>query len=183
MATALVAIGVGKTNGEFHELKGAAQDAKEFHDWGVAQGFDCVLLADADRKVRVADVYEEINTFVGKGIYSQIVVYFSGHGVLQAPDCELWLMSGAPDNPNEVINVCGSIQAARSTGIEHSLRQWSDGQNGNKTFQQIQEELAEIFIPKVWINNGKNITKVAKVLSVSPKKIRRILRNCGHRDV
>ena len=71
----------------------------------------------------------------------------------------------------------------RSTGIEHSLRQWSDGQNGNKTFQQIQEEFAEIFIPKVWINNGKNITKVAKVLSVSPKKIRRILRNCGYREV
>lgn len=64
-----------------------------------------------------------------------------------------------------------------ATGIDQTLRQWSNGQLGNKTFQQIQEEFAEIVIPKVWINQGKNITRVAQHLSISPKKVRRILRN------
>jgi DNA-binding NtrC family response regulator len=50
---------------------------------------------------------------------------------------------------------------------------------GNKTFQQVQEEFAEIVIPKVWAREGKNISRVVERLSISPKKIRRILRNTG----
>lgn len=120
MSKALIAIGVGKTDGIFSELKGAADDAREFHAWGQAQGFDCTLLVDdQDKKVRVADVYEAIEQYVRQSTYSQIIVYFSGHGVLKAPDCELWMMSGAPRNPNEVINVHGSITQARTCGIAH----------------------------------------------------------------
>jgi tetratricopeptide (TPR) repeat protein len=70
----------------------------------------------------------------------------------------------------------------RSTGIDQTLRLWSDGQLGNKTFQQIQEEFAELVIPKVWNSVGKNVTLVAQKLSISPKKIRRILRNTGFMD-
>ncbi|HEX5235525.1 MAG TPA: tetratricopeptide repeat protein [Silvibacterium sp.] len=70
----------------------------------------------------------------------------------------------------------------RATGIDQTLREWSDGQLGNKTFQQIQEEFAEIVIPKVWLNHGKNITRVAQQLAISPKKVRRILRNVQTRD-
>jgi DNA-binding NtrC family response regulator len=53
---------------------------------------------------------------------------------------------------------------------------------GNKSFQQIQEEFAELVIPKVWNSVGKNVTLVAQKLSISPKKIRRILRNTGFMD-
>ncbi len=70
----------------------------------------------------------------------------------------------------------------RSTGIDQTLRLWSDGQLGNKSFQQIQEEFAELVIPKVWNSVGKNVTLVAQKLSISPKKIRRILRNTGFMD-
>jgi hypothetical protein len=120
MAKALVAIGVGKTTGGFPPLKGAAKDAKAFYAWGKAQGFDCELFVDErNKKVRFADIFEAVDTFVSKGIYSQIVVYFSGHGILKAPECELWLLSGAPRNPTEVVNVRGSIDMARASGVEH----------------------------------------------------------------
>lgn len=79
--------------------------------------------------------------------------------------------------PNEINKLKARI--LRFTGIDHALRQWSDGQTGEKTFQQIQEEFAEIVIPKVWLNNGKNITKVSSLLAMSPKKVRRILRSGG----
>lgn len=65
----------------------------------------------------------------------------------------------------------------QATGIEQNLRSWSDGLTGNKTFQQISEEFAEVVIPKVWVREGRNISRVAKKLSISPKKVRRILRN------
>jgi tetratricopeptide (TPR) repeat protein len=65
-------------------------------------------------------------------------------------------------------------------GVDGTLRAWSEGMVGDKTFQQVQEEFAELVIPKVWMREGKNISRVVERLSVSPKKIRRILRNTGH---
>lgn len=67
----------------------------------------------------------------------------------------------------------------RASGIDDTLRGWSEGIVGNKTFQQITEEFAEIVIPKVWLREDRKISRVATVLSVSPKKVRRILRNSG----
>lgn len=67
----------------------------------------------------------------------------------------------------------------RVSTIDDTLRAWSEGMLGNKTFQQVTEEFAEIVIPKVWMREGKKISRVAERLSVSPKKVRRILRNAG----
>ena len=67
----------------------------------------------------------------------------------------------------------------KASGINDTLRSWSEGIVGNKTFQQITEEFAEIVIPKVWIRENRKISRVASSLSVSPKKVRRILRNSG----
>ena len=67
----------------------------------------------------------------------------------------------------------------RASAINDTLRGWSEGLVGNKTFQQITEEFAEIVIPKVWLREDRKISRVAASLSVSPKKVRRILRNSG----
>src|SRR5262249_36100436 len=48
----------------------------------------------------------------------RLVVYFSGHGFLVGTS-EFWLLSRAPSNPNEAINVAGSVEAARDCGIPH----------------------------------------------------------------
>ena len=66
-----------------------------------------------------------------------------------------------------------------ATHIDATLRAWCDGQVGGKTFQQVQEEFAELVIPTIWARNGKNISLVAKLLSISPKKVRRILRSAN----
>lgn len=67
----------------------------------------------------------------------------------------------------------------RSSGTNETLRAWSEGMIGDKTFQQVAEEFAEIVIPKVWAREGKKVSRVADRLSISPKKVRRILRNAG----
>ncbi len=65
----------------------------------------------------------------------------------------------------------------RATGIDETLRAWSEGIVGDKTFQQVTEEFAELVIPKVWAREGRKIARVAEQLSISPKKVRRILNN------
>lgn len=68
---------------------------------------------------------------------------------------------------------------ARPGSIDPLLRAWSQGVTGDKTFQQLAEQFAELVIPRVWEQEGKKIQRVAKRLSVSPKKVRRILNRAG----
>jgi len=87
--------------------------------------------------------------------------------------------------PNESDHLVEDLALLKSrivqvSGINDMLRSWSEGIVGNKSFQQITEEFAEIVIPKVWLRENRKVSRVAAVLSVSPKKVRRILRNSGH---
>ncbi len=70
----------------------------------------------------------------------------------------------------------------QASGVNDTLRGWSDGVLGDKTFQQVTEEFAEIVIPRVWLREDRKISRVAQSLSISPKKVRRILRNAGLLD-
>ena len=71
----------------------------------------------------------------------------------------------------------GKVQ--RGGSVNPTLRAWSQGSVGDKTFQQITEEFAELVIPKVWEREGRKISRVAARLSISPKKVRRILNRVG----
>lgn len=65
--------------------------------------------------------------------------------------------------------------------VNPTLRAWSQGSVGDKTFQQLSEEFAELIIPKIWEREGRKVSRVAERLSVSPKKVRRILDRVGRR--
>jgi len=69
--------------------------------------------------------------------------------------------------------------ALRAKPIDPILRAWSSGVVGNKTFQQITEEFGHIIIPQVWEREGRKVSRVAERLSISPKKVRRILHATG----
>lgn len=69
----------------------------------------------------------------------------------------------------------------RGGSVNPTLRAWSQGSVGDKTFQQISEEFAELVIPKVWEREGRKVSRVAARLSISPKKVRRILDRAGRR--
>jgi tetratricopeptide (TPR) repeat protein len=86
-----------------------------------------------------------------------------------------------PGENDHLVEDLASLKSrvVQASGINDMLRGWSEGIVGNKTFQQITEEFAEIVIPKVWIREDRKISRVATSLSISPKKVRRILRNSG----
>jgi len=74
-----------------------------------------------------------------------------------------------------------SAKIVRKGGIDTVLKAWSQGAVGDKTFQQISEEFAEIVIARVWEREGRKVSRVAARLSISPKKVRRILARVGRR--
>ena len=63
--------------------------------------------------------------------------------------------------------------------VDLRLRAWTQGVTDGKTFQKLSEEFAELVIPRVWEKEGKKVSRVAKVLKVSPKKVRRVLAKAG----
>jgi tetratricopeptide (TPR) repeat protein len=67
----------------------------------------------------------------------------------------------------------------RPGSIDPVLRAWSQGITGSKTLQQLTEHFAEFVIPRVWEQEGRKVQRVARRLSVSPKKVRRILTRLG----
>ena len=67
----------------------------------------------------------------------------------------------------------------KASPIEPRLRAWSAGIVPDTSFQQLTEEFARVVIPKVWEREGKKISRVAEKLSISPKKVRRILQSVG----
>lgn len=90
---------------------------------------------------------------------------------------------GAGEN-DHLLDDLAALKAhiVRVSGVNDTLRAWSEGMLGHKSFQQVTEEFAEIVIPKVWMREEKKISRVAVSLSISPKKVRRILRNAGLLD-
>jgi tetratricopeptide (TPR) repeat protein len=67
--------------------------------------------------------------------------------------------------------------------IDPKLRAWSQGITGDKTFQELAEDFAEVVIPRVWEKEDKKVQRVAERLKVSPKKVRRILARAGKRNI
>jgi len=63
--------------------------------------------------------------------------------------------------------------------VDPLLRAWSTGVVGDTTFQRMTEEFARIVIPKVWERESRKVSRVAEKLSISPKKVRRILHAAG----
>ncbi len=69
----------------------------------------------------------------------------------------------------------------RNGSVHPALKAWSQGAVGEKTFRQISDEFAEIVIARVWEREGRKVSRVAARLSISPKKVRRILARVGRR--
>jgi tetratricopeptide (TPR) repeat protein len=63
--------------------------------------------------------------------------------------------------------------------LDATLQAWSQGVVGQRSFQQLTEDFADLIIPKVWEHEGRKVARVAKRLSISPKKVRRVLARLG----
>lgn len=69
------------------------------------------------------------------------------------------------------------------SGLEDpNLRAWSQGAIGDKSLQAVVADFEELLIRKVWEREGRKVSRVARKLAVSPKKVRRVLRHLGLRQ-
>ena len=122
---AAVLIGVRKT-GQLHPLQAVDSGINEVEAWLTDQpGFidskgskRVVILTDLKGPVQAKDIRDAIKQFVELATIEQLFVFFAGHGV-NIRFSEYWLLSGAPEDPNEAVNLRSSADLARYCGIPH----------------------------------------------------------------
>ena len=113
---AAVVIGVDRA-GDLRPLRAAAGGARKVAAWLRREGFDPVVeLVDDPGPVTVAQVFAAVRPLVDRGTVKQLVIYFAGHGFINGYS-EHWMLSAAPDNPNEAVSLIESVALARQSGI------------------------------------------------------------------
>lgn len=70
-------------------------------------------------------------------------------------------------------------KVVRGGTLDSTLHAWSQGVVGDRSFQQLTEDFADLIIPKIWEHESRKVARVAKRLSISPKKVRRVLARLG----
>ncbi len=68
---------------------------------------------------------------------------------------------------------------AQNATLESKLMQWAQGEIGEKTFRQLEDEFAGLVIPRAWEQERRKVSRVAARLSISPRKVRKVLARLG----
>ncbi|HEV7333168.1 MAG TPA: caspase family protein [Flavisolibacter sp.] len=119
MKKKLISIGINNAKG-MTGLQAAASGAEQFAKWASSQGYEIDVFTDNNGKaVRTYQIFDAVNSCIQSKTYEQLIIFFSGHGVLKGPNQEVWILSEAINNPNESINLTGSIDNARTCGIPY----------------------------------------------------------------
>ena len=118
-----VAIIIGTNRcGAMPVLRGAVNGATRMADWAGRNQFEVIPLIDSPQAPLMAgNIFAATDEVVLRLNVRTLLIYFAGHGVLLAPECEYWLLPSADRNPNEAVNLLGSVEAARNSGIEHII--------------------------------------------------------------
>ena len=138
---------------------------------------DAVELAERTQNRRLI-----ARAYVWQGLTLCNEVLFDTHGRDLARQCHDRAAELLRPEPQDYIWADLQVlkrKTVRPDAVNSTLLEWSQGVVGDKSFQQIAEEFAELIIPKVWEREGKKVARVARRLSISPKKVRRVLASRG----
>lgn len=120
MSKISIAVGVNNVKGSTLPSLNAAKDAALFHAWAQAHHFQSTLLTDEQTDVTLQMIKDAVNAAIATGA-TQVVIYFGGHGLLKAPDTEVWLLSGALYDSQQAVNLAGSVALARNGKIPNVI--------------------------------------------------------------
>lgn len=97
-------------------LRAAVSGANDMARFLTGEGFEVKTFTDEAGEVRAQEIADSVFELVQRGTLAQLVVYFSGHGTLSGRS-EFWLLSRAPNRPEEAISVEQCAWNARLCGI------------------------------------------------------------------
>ena len=112
-----IVIGVDQVGGGLPRLAAAASGARQVAEWLERNDYHVRLFTDENTPVGRSDIFKAVQELVEAGNMERLVIYFAGHGFLKGPVDEYWLLSGAPADAAEAVNLTLSQAMARYKGI------------------------------------------------------------------
>ncbi len=110
-----IVVGVDRP-GNLPALSAGVSSARKVAEWLTSENFDVALLTDDTSPVKAADIKNAISTRLASSTPRLLLIYFSGHGFVNQQS-EFWMLSGAPEDPNEAVNLVGSVLIARQNPV------------------------------------------------------------------
>lgn len=120
MNRAVLLIGVSRTGG-LGTLQAVESSIDRMEAWARAQGIPAAQIirrTDATGPVTIADLFRDVRSLADLDTVEQLIIYFAGHGVVNNRS-EYWLLSDAPENAAEAVNVANNISLAQAGAFAH----------------------------------------------------------------
>lgn len=117
---AVVLIGVQKAK-QLPELRAVWEGVAGMEQWALSQGVEpslIVKITDEEEEVFPRRIKKPIKELVDRNDLEQLIVYFSGHGVIKGFN-EFWMLTDGLEDSNASVNVTLSVELARRCSIPH----------------------------------------------------------------
>ncbi len=159
-------------NARLEELLGNPGDAPVFARRAKQHCVDAVSLAGSTENKRLlANAHLALGEVAANTFFAD---YDLARRCVDAADALI-----GPQEADYVVDELNALKAKllKTVGIDGTLRGWSQGIVAGKSLQNVMEEFAQLVVIKVWLKEGRNVSRVAKQLSMSPKKVRRLVKH------
>ena len=146
---AVVLIGVQQAT-NLPKLQAVWEGVAEMEEWALSQGVDpdlIVKITDENEEVFPRRISKPIKALVDRNDIEQLIVYFSGHGVIKGFS-EYWMLTDGLEDANASINVTSSVELARRSSIPHVIF-ISDACRTPVTTVQTQHIVGSVIFPNV----------------------------------
>ncbi len=155
-------------------LLGHPEDTPAFARRAKQYGQDAVALAASTQNKRLL-----LNAHLALGEIAANKFFHDFDLARRCADAASALM--AADDADYVVDELNALKAKllQTVGIDDTLRGWSQGIVGGKSLQEVLNEFAELVVTQMWLREGRRIARVARLLAMSPKKVRRLVKHSG----
>lgn len=119
---AVVLIGVQQAN-NLPQLQAVWKGVAAMEDWALSQSVApdlIVKITDEDNDVFPNRISKPIKDLINRNDIEQLIVYFSGHGVIKGFS-EYWMLTDGLEDANASVNVTSSVELARRSSIPHVI--------------------------------------------------------------
>ncbi len=161
-------------NGHVEELLGHPEDTPAFARRAKQYGLDAVALAQTTQNKRLL-----LNAHLALGEIAANNFFHDFDLARRCVDAASALI--AAEDADYVVDELNALKAKllQTVGIDDTLRGWSQGIVAGKSLQEVLDEFAELVVTQMWLREGRRISRVAKMLAMSPKKVRRLVKHSG----
>ena len=159
-------------NARFEGLFGQPEDAPNYARRAKLHCLDALALAESTQNKRLL-----LNAHIALGEVAANDFFHDYDLARRCVDAASALL--AVEDADYTLDELNALKAklTQKVGIDDTIRAWSQGMVSGKSLEEVTERFAEVVVTQLWLRENRSIARVARLLSSSPKRVRRLIRH------